>query len=227
MKTLVVLSGAGVSAESGIPVMTNATTWRGYQIHEVASQEKWDNEPQLLIDFYNERRREFAPILPNDAHKIIKELELQYKVYVITTNVDNLHEKAGSKNVIHLHGNITKVQSEKNPKLIYDWNEDLKLGDVDENGHQLRPNVVFFGETMPTIEPAVKICSQADVMIIVGSAMQVYPAAILYTFAPKNCKIYVVNPVKPNLATANKIEHIAENAVQGMKAVYEKLKNEA
>ncbi|MFV0607087.1 MAG: SIR2 family NAD-dependent protein deacylase [Niabella sp.] len=222
-KNLVVLSGAGVSAESGIPVMTDAATWRGYKIHEVASQDSWDTNPQLLIDFYNERRKEFAPILPNDAHKIIQELELKYNVYVITTNVDNLHEKAGSKNVIHLHGNIMQVQSEKNPNLLYEWDEDLKLGDLAEDGAQLRPNVVFFGDTIPMIEPAISICSKADIMIIVGTAMQVYPAAILYTFVPKDCKIYVINPVKPNLSTSNQVAHIDENAVKGMQVLKTKL----
>lgn len=222
-KNLVVLSGAGVSEESGIPIMSDATTWRNYKIHEVASQDAWDKNPQLLINFYNERRKEFSVVEPNDAHKIIKELEQDYNVFVITTNVDNLHEKAGSENVIHLHGDIMKVQSEQNPSLVYNWDEDLKIGDLGEDGSQLRPNIVFFGEMMPMIEPAIRICSQADIMIIIGTAMQVYPASILYSFAPKNCKIYVINPVKPSLATSQAVEHIGDKAVKGMQKLKDRL----
>ncbi|MFV0387228.1 MAG: SIR2 family NAD-dependent protein deacylase [Pyrinomonadaceae bacterium] len=222
-KNLVVLSGAGVSQESGIPIMTDATTWRNYKIHEVASQEAWERDPQLLIDFYNERRKEFSAVEPNGAHHAIKELEENFNVYIITTNVDNLHEKAGSTNVIHLHGDLLKVQSERNPKLVYDWDKDLTLGDTGEDGAQLRPNIVFFGEMMPTLEPAIQVCSSADVLIIVGTAMQVFPAAILYTFAPADCKIYVINPVKPDMFDDREVEHIDEKAVNGMNILKQRL----
>ncbi|MFV0309744.1 MAG: SIR2 family NAD-dependent protein deacylase [Desertimonas sp.] len=220
---LVVLSGAGVSAESGIAVMTDATTWRNVQIHDIASQASWERDPQLLIDFFNDRRREFATKQPNDAHRVIRDLETDYDVTVITTNVDDLHERAGSRRVIHLHGDIRMVQSSVDPRRVYEWDGDLEVGDVGPDGVQLRPNVVFFGEAIPMLDSAVQACRDADVMIIVGTSMQVYPAAVLYTFAPPDCRIFVVDPAPPEISGDQQVEYISDRAVTGMRELRDRL----
>lgn len=173
----------------------------------------------LILEFHNILRREVLPKRPNEAHNIISDLEDKYDVTVITTNVDNFHERAGSTKVIHLHGDITKSQSSKNPKLIYEQLVDINIGDKAEDGSQLRPNVVWFGEDVPYIYNAVEIIREADIMIIIGTSMQVYPAANLVNFLPHQCKVYIVNPEKYE-EQPDGMEHIQLKATSGM----EKLK---
>lgn len=220
MKKLVVLSGAGISAESGIPTFRDSDgIWEKYNVEDVAHISAWKKNKEQILEFHNILRREVLSKKPNEAHNIISDLEDKYDVTVITTNVDNFHERAGSTKVIHLHGDITKSQSSKNPKLIYEQLVDINIGDKAEDGSQLRPNVVWFGEDVPYIYNAVEIIIEADIMIIIGTSMQVYPAASLVDFLPHNCKVYIVNPEKYE-EQPDGMEHIQLKATSGM----EKLK---
>lgn len=220
MKKLVVLSGAGISAESGIPTFRDSDgIWEKYNVEDVAHISAWKKNKEQILEFHNILRREVLSKRPNEAHNIISDLEDKYDVTVITTNVDNFHERAGSTKVIHLHGDITKSQSSKNPKLIYEQLVDINIGDKAEDGSQLRPNVVWFGEDVSHIYSAVEIIREADVMIIIGTSMQVYPAASLVNFLPHQCKVYIVNPEKYE-EQPDGMEHIQLKATSGM----EKLK---
>lgn len=220
MKKLVVLSGAGISAESGIPTFRDSDgIWEKYNVEDVAHISAWKKNKEQILEFHNILRREVLSKRPNEAHNIISDLEDKYDVTVITTNVDDFHERAGSTKVIHLHGDITKSQSSKNPKLIYEQLVDINIGDKAEDGSQLRPNVVWFGEDVPYIYNAVEIIREADIMIIIGTSMQVYPAASLVNFLPHNCKVYIVNPEKYE-EQPDGMEHIQLKATSGM----EKLK---
>ncbi len=192
---IVILSGAGISQESGISTFRDSNgLWQNYDIKQVASPEAWQKNPDLVLDFYNQRRRQLLKVKPNAAHKAISELQKHFPVYVITQNVDDLHERAGNQNVLHLHGELIKVRSVKNPSLIYPWYKDLHRGDVAEDGAQLRPHIVWFGETVPAINQATKLTQQADIFIIVGTSMQVYPAAGLIQALPPNAQIFYIDP---------------------------------
>ena len=217
MKKLVVLTGAGMSAESGISTFRDANgLWEGHDVMEVASPEGFANNPELVLDFYNKRREQLKHVLPNQGHFNLKQLEKQFEVYIVTQNVDDLHERAESKNVLHLHGELRKVRSTINEHLIYNWENDLVLGDLAEDQSQLRPHIVWFGEAVPMIDKAVKLVEEADVVMIIGTSMQVYPAAGLVSYAKHNTPIYFIDP-KPSVREADfeNLTIIKSGAVEG------------
>lgn len=222
---IVVLSGAGISAESGIQTFRDADgLWEGHDIMEVATPQGWQKNPALVLDFYNQRRKQADSVKPNAAHYALVELEKKYDVTIITQNVDNLHEKAGSKNVIHLHGELFQSRSTVDKNLVYNmkgW--ELKLGDKCEKGSQLRPNIVWFGEEVPMIEPAADIASTADIFIVIGTSLVVYPAAGLVEYAPKKAKVYVVDLNMPHVASRPNLVLMEEKATVGMERILKDL----
>lgn len=224
-KKIVVLSGAGISAESGIKTFRDADgLWEGHDIMEVASPEGWRKNRELVLDFYNKRRQQLKEVKPNRAHEILAELQNDFDINIITQNVDDLHERAGSKKVLHLHGELLKARSISNEKFILDWTEDINVGDFDDNGNQMRPHIVWFGEAVPALEEAIPLVMQADYIIIIGTSMQVYPAAGLVDFAKPEAKLFYIdlNPAKiSNLK--NQLEIIPLTASEGMKFLKEKL----
>ncbi|REE24963.1 NAD-dependent deacetylase [Winogradskyella pacifica] len=225
MKHIVVLTGAGMSAESGIKTFRDADgLWEGHDVMEVATPEGFKRNPELVLNFYNARRKQLNEVEPNQAHKDLARLENNYKVSIITQNVDDLHERAGSSNVIHLHGELRKIRSTKNENDIKVWTEDIHLGDNCESGYQLRPHIVWFGEAVPMIDKAVEICQQADILVIIGTSMQVYPAAGLLDFAPTQTPIYYIDP-KPAMDKNGKVHIIAESATEGVKTLLHLLEN--
>lgn len=200
MKNLVVLTGAGISAESGIKTFRDAEgLWEGHDVMEVASPQGFYNNPALVLDFYNQRRKQLLSVKPNNGHLNLKKLETNFNVQIITQNVDNLHEQANSKNVIHLHGELLKVRSTLNPGLVYDWETDLILGDLCEEKSQLRPDIVWFGEDVLLLEKAAEITLQADILVIIGTSMQVYPAASLINYTKPDIPIFFIDP-KPSVS---------------------------
>ncbi|HVS91759.1 MAG TPA: NAD-dependent deacylase [Mucilaginibacter sp.] len=203
MKKIVVLTGAGISAESGLKTFRDSDgLWEGYNIEEVATPEAWRRNPALVQEFYNMRRKSVLEASPNAAHYALAELEKKYDVTIVTQNIDDLHERGGSTNVIHLHGIITRSQSSKNPNLTYPmegW--ELKMGEMCELGSQLRAHVVWFGEPVPMIEEAARICRNADIFILVGSSLAVYPAAGLVHYVPYNVPKYIVDPKIPYISS--------------------------
>jgi NAD-dependent deacetylase len=200
MKNLVVLTGAGISAESGIKTFRDAEgLWEGHDVIEVASPQGFYNNPALVLDFYNQRRKQLLSVKPNNGHLNLKKLETNFNVQIITQNVDNLHEQANSKNVIHLHGELLKVRSTLNPGLVYDWETDLVLGDLCEEKSQLRPDIVWFGEDVLLLEKAAEITLQADILVIIGTSMQVYPAASLINYTKPDIPIFFIDP-KPSVS---------------------------
>jgi NAD-dependent deacetylase len=217
-KRLVVLTGAGMSAESGIKTFRDSDgLWEGHNVLDVASPEGWRKNPALVLDFYNKRRRQLKEVQPNLGHKVLAELQIHFDVHIITQNVDDLHERAGSKNVLHLHGELLKVRSIKNPNYILEWEDDLKIGDVDSHKHQLRPHIVWFGEAVPALDEAISITETADYFAVIGTSLQVYPAAGLIDFAPSNTPIYYIDPKPiqiPNLR--NPLETIPMLATDGI-----------
>lgn len=219
MKNIVVLTGAGISAESGISTFRDAGgLWEGYDIMEVASIEGWLKNPKLVLDFYNMRRSNMANAIPNNAHFLVAELQKNYNVTVITQNVDDLHERAGSKNIIHLHGELKKSRSTANPELIYEISgTELNIGDCCEIGSQLRPHIVWFGEEVTMMPFAANIVSQSDCLIIIGTSMVVYPAANLIHYAQKGIKVFYIDPNVPDFEFDNNVIHIKEKATKGMK----------
>ncbi|MDR6301088.1 SIR2 family NAD-dependent protein deacylase [Mesonia maritima] len=226
MKNIVVLTGAGVSQESGIKTFRDDNgLWEGHDVMEVASPQGWENNQELVLDFYNKRRRQLKEVEPNLAHKALVKLEEKFHVEIITQNVDDLHERAGSSNVTHLHGELFKAQSTFDPDLVLDWREDIKKGDFCEHNHQLRPHVVWFGEQVPMLEVAVELVEKADLVIIIGTSMQVYPAASLMHYAPENSPIYFIDP-KPSVNSSDRLHVIAEKASTGVAKLVEKLMTE-
>jgi len=223
MDKLVVLSGAGVSQESGLSTFRDqGGLWENHSIEEVATPQAFEKNPEKVLNFYNQRRRQLLESKPNEAHQYIAALEQYFDVTVITQNVDNFHEQAGSSNVMHLHGELLKSKSVKNSDKIYDQTEDIKLGDRDKNGDQLRPHVVWFGEAVPMIPVAMEICKKADIALVIGTSLQVYPAAGLINDVPKNTKIYLIDP-DPQVQAAENLEIITDKAVSGMKKLYNQL----
>jgi len=218
MKKIVVLSGAGVSAESGISTFRDSDgLWENHNVMEVASIEGWYQNPELVVDFYNQRRTQLANVAPNEAHKIIAELEQHYEVTVITQNVDDLHERAGSTHIIHLHGELTKVCSDDRKKHVTDIGyETFAFGDLAPDGQLLRPFIVWFGEDVPLIHQAAEIVAQADIIIIIGTSLNVYPAAGLLYSARRDAQIYVVDP-KDVQPITRPVNFIKEKATAGMK----------
>jgi NAD-dependent deacetylase len=224
-KKLVVLTGAGISAESGIKTFRDSDgLWEGHNVMDVATPEGWNKNPALVLDFYNQRRQQLKEVLPNKGHQILAELEKDFDVFIITQNVDDLHERAGSMNITHLHGELLKVRSTKNENFILDWQEDLNFGDVDQQGNQLRPHIVWFGEQVPALEEAISITEQADYFAVIGTSLQVYPAAGLIDFTKKETPIYYIDPnpiTIPNLR--NPLEVIPNIASEGVRILKEKL----
>lgn len=200
---IVVLTGAGMSAESGLKTFRDSNgLWEGHDVMEVATPEGFARNPELVLEFYNQRRRQLLEVLPNKGHNALVELEDFYDVSIITQNVDNLHEQAGNSHVVHLHGELFKVRSTMDENYVLDWKTDLILGDLDQNGHQLRPHIVWFGEMVPMLEVAVEITVQADLLIIIGTSMQVYPAASLINYVPRGTPIYFIDP-KPSVSSSD------------------------
>jgi len=227
-KTIVVLSGAGVSAESGIKTFRDADgLWEGHDVMAVASMGGWMKNRKLVLNFYNERRRQLKEVEPNTAHHIIADLEKDYNVIVVTQNVDDLHERAGSTQVVHLHGELKKVRSVSNQKVVMDWTEDCNIGDLCPDGTQLRPHIVWFGEAVPMLQTAAEVVSIADIIIIVGTSLQVYPAAGLVGYALPGAKVYYVDP-KPatnwELERTANLKIIKEKATVGMEEVAKELR---
>lgn len=198
-KKIVVLTGAGISAESGIKTFRDGDgLWENHRIEDVATPEAWKRNPTLVQEFYNQRRRQLQTVTPNAGHLALVELEKKFDVQIITQNVDDLHERAGSSHIVHLHGELRKARSERYPDLVYDWDRDLVMGDLCERGTQLRPFIVWFGESVPMIEIAAKITETADILLIIGTSLQVYPAAGLMIHAPESIPVYYIDP-KPQL----------------------------
>ncbi|MEX2436150.1 MAG: NAD-dependent deacylase [Balneolaceae bacterium] len=227
MKNLVVLSGAGISADSGLTTFRDSGgLWEGYNIEDVASIEGWYRDKEKVLEFYNIRRRQASEAKPNPAHHSVKNLEEAFNVTVITQNVDDLHERAGSSRILHLHGKLREARSEKNPELIVDIGSDpIKLGDKASDGHPLRPNVVWFGEAVPNIHRATEIVKEADLLIVVGTSLAVYPAAGLIDYAKKGIPKYIVDPATPDLFSFKGWTHIKKNAAKGLPELEKKLLN--
>ena len=230
MKKLVILSGAGISAESGISTFRDAGgLWDKYPVMQVASIEGYEANPELVINFYNERRKQLLDVKPNQGHILCAELEKYFDVTVVTQNVDNLHERAGSHHIIHLHGELTKVCSSYNPndpryiKELKPEEFEVKMGDKAGDGSQLRPFIVWFGEAVPEIETAVRYVEKADIFVIIGTSMNVYPAASLLYYVPSNAEVYLIDPKDVNINTRRPITHIKKGASEGMKELLEKL----
>jgi NAD-dependent deacetylase len=218
-KHIVVLTGAGISAESGIKTFRDADgLWEGHDVMEVATPQGFATNPELVLDFYNQRRRQLFEVNPNAAHFDLAQLETHFNVSIITQNVDDLHERSGSTKVIHLHGELLKARSTYDVNDILEWKSDLVLGQTCKKGYQLRPHIVWFGEDVPMIEKAVEICETADILIIIGTSMQVYPAAGLMHYVPENSPMYFIDP-KPAMESKNNLTVIAENATVGIKKV--------
>jgi NAD-dependent deacetylase len=222
---IVVLTGAGVSAESGVSTFRDSNgLWENFRVEDVASIEGWYRDPSMVLDFYNLRRAQMAEVRPNDAHRAIAELENEHDVTVVTQNVDNLHERAGSTRIIHLHGELTKVRPENccnemdgfSEETVFDIGTDaIHIGDKAPNGAQLRPHIVWFGEAVPKIEKAIDAVEAADLLLIVGTSLQVYPAAGLYRYAKAAAPIYIIDP-KDVPVHDKRITHIKEVATKGM-----------
>lgn len=224
---IVVLTGAGMSAESGLKTFRDENgLWEGHDVMQVASPQGFTQNPELVLEFYNQRRRQLLDVSPNKGHLALAELEQGFDVSIVTQNVDNLHEKAGSSHVVHLHGELFKVRSTVNENHVLDWEKDLILGDTDDNGHQLRPHIVWFGEMVPMLETAAQITQQAQILIIVGTSMQVYPAASLIHYASDETPIYFVDP-KPNIRSTdfNNLTVIPKTAAEGVPELVEQLFN--
>jgi NAD-dependent deacetylase len=224
---LVVLTGAGISAESGLKTFRDADgLWEGYNVYDVATPEAWERNPELVQQFYNERRRQVLDAKPNQAHLLLAELEKDFDVEIITQNIDDLHERAGSTKVTHLHGIITRSQSDIRTNLTYPiTSSEIKMGELCELGSQLRPHVVWFGEAVPMIEVAAKICGKADLFVLIGTSLAVYPAAGLIDFVPRDVNKYIIDPKTPDVKRYQNIITIEKNAVNGMEQLKSILMN--
>lgn len=221
MKKIAVLTGAGISAESGIQTFRDSGgLWENYDIMTVASPQGWKENPDVVLEFYNARRAQLKTVKPNEAHYYLSVLEDKYEVVIITQNVDDLHERAGSTHVLHLHGELTKVRSEKNESLIYNWEGDLKWGDKSEDGAQLRPHIVWFGEAVPMMEKAITEVMNADILLIIGTSMAVYPAASLVNYLNPQNPIYLIDPDDtiqvPNLPNIHVIHKTATEGIRDL-----------
>ena len=216
MKNIVILTGAGISAESGLKTFRDANgLWEGHDVMEVATPEGFKKNPELVLEFYNQRRRQLLTVDPNLAHLTLVDLEKYFNVNIITQNVDDLHERAGSSNVLHLHGELLKARSTISTEDIFEYNDDILWGDLCENGYQIRPHIVWFGEAVPLLEDAIAITEKADILIIIGTSMQVYPAASLINFVKTGTPIYFIDP-KPSVNSSENLTVIQESAVNGV-----------
>lgn len=216
---IVVLTGAGVSAESGLKTFRDSNgLWEGHDVMEVATPEGFKRDPRLVLDFYNKRRKQLLEVHPNSAHTALAALEKQHEVTIITQNVDDLHERAGSSDVIHLHGELLKARSTFDEQLILDWREDLIVGDFCEHNHQLRPHIVWFGEAVPLMDHAIDVVETAEALIIVGTSMQVYPAAGLLQYAREEIPVFFVDPA-PAVTSSHRVMVLSEPATTGLPKV--------
>ncbi len=224
MKNLVVLTGAGISAESGLKTFRDSDgLWEGYNVYEVATPRGFTANPGLVLDFYNQRRKDVAAVLPNAAHVGLAALVEHFDVQIITQNIDDLHERAGSTNVLHLHGEIFKMRSVKNPLKSYPILGDINVGDLAEDGSQLRPYIVWFEEEVPMIEPAAALVSEADIFVVIGTSLQVYPAAGLLQYAPRQCPKFIVDKKIPTTNAYPNLTKIELPASEGVKVLAEQL----
>ncbi len=224
MKKIVFLTGAGMSVESGFKTFRgNDGLWENFPVEQVATHEGWERDPELVTNFYNGLRKKLYAAQPNEGHKLIAQLEKEYNVVVVTQNVDNLHEKAGSSKVIHLHGELTKVCSSRDPyneKYVQELSEDnaeVPVGAKAGDGSLLRPFIVFFGESVPMIEPAIKECMDADMLVVIGTSLNVYPAAGLLHYAPADVPIYLIDPSDDVKNITDRVKHIKKGASEGVK----------
>ncbi|RMB60940.1 NAD-dependent deacylase [Dokdonia sinensis] len=226
-KKIVVLTGAGISAESGLKTFRDSNgLWEGHDVMEVATPQGWEANMKLVLQFYNARRKQLLEVKPNEAHKALVDLEEKYHVAIITQNVDDLHERAGSTNIIHLHGELLKVRSTLDDKLILDWKDDLNEGDMCKFNHQLRPHIVWFGEAVPLLDNAAVLVSEADIIIIIGTSMQVYPAAGLIDYSQRDAQVYFIDP-HPSIKAQKNLEVIAAKATTGVSQLVERLLKES
>ena len=231
MKKLVFLTGAGMSAESGISTFRDSGgLWEQYPVEAVASIQGYERAPELVQRFYNERRAQLSSVQPNEGHKLVASLEKDFNVTVVTQNVDDLHERAGSHNIIHLHGELMKATSSRNPNdpkcivTLPDDNPVIRMGDKAKDGSQLRPFIVWFGESVPMIEPAINEVAQADILVVIGTSLNVYPAAGLLNYANTRCRIYLIDPQDVPYNSALGIHHIKKGASEGMRELCELLR---
>ncbi|ROH98918.1 MULTISPECIES: NAD-dependent deacylase [unclassified Chryseobacterium] len=226
MKKLTILSGAGISAESGIKTFRDGDgLWENHNVTDVASPEGWRKDKALVLDFYNQRRRQLHEVQPNEAHKLLAELEKYFDVQIITQNIDDLHERAGSTNILHIHGELFKSCSCNNKSLIYEQKGDIHVGDKAEDGAQLRPFIVWFGEDVPLYQTAREIVKESDILLVIGTSLQVYPAAGLIHEIKDDCLLIVINPNETEFGYGKRAVVMKETATQGMKLLFEKLVN--
>ena len=221
IKKLVVLSGAGISAESGVKTFRDSNgLWENHRIEDVASPEGFQRNPQMVLDFYNARRKQLQDVEPNEAHLLLAKLEEYFEVHIITQNVDDLHERGGSSRIIHLHGELKKARPIDSESETIVWEKDLNLGDLNSKGVQLRPHIVWFGEMVPEMDQAVKIAETADIFLVIGTSMQVYPAASLIQFIPDHCEVFVIDPnLDQNFLAAD--HFLKTSATDGMRKLIE------
>lgn len=226
MKKLTILSGAGISAESGIKTFRDGDgLWENHNVTDVASPEGWRKDRALVLEFYNQRRRQLHEVQPNEAHQLLAELEKHFDVQIITQNIDDLHERAGSTNILHIHGELFKSCSCNNKSLIYDQKEDINIGDKAEDGAQLRPFIVWFGEDVPLYQTAREIVKESDILLVIGTSLQVYPAAGLIHDIKDDCLLIVINPNETGFGYGQRAVVMKETATQGMKLLFDKLVN--
>lgn len=225
-KKIVVLSGAGISAESGLKTFRDSDgLWEGYNVTDVATPRAWKKDPAMVLDFYNQRRKNVLDAQPNAAHLGLAKLQDDFDVTIITQNIDDLHERAGSKKILHLHGEILKMRSEHDESLVYDIRGDINLGDKAEDGAQLRPNIVWFEEPVPLIQLAVPVVLSADIFVVIGTSLVVYPAAGLVDYAPMEIPKYVIDKVIPNTNSVYNVTNIEKPATQGIQDLIDLLKS--
>lgn len=226
MKKLTILSGAGISAESGIKTFRDGDgLWENHNVTDVASPEGWRKDRALVLEFYNQRRRQLHEVQPNEAHQLLAELEKHFEVQIVTQNIDDLHERAGSTNILHIHGELFKSCSCNNKNMIYEQKEDINIGDKAEDGAQLRPFIVWFGEDVPLYQTAKEIVKEADILLVIGTSLQVYPAAGLIHDIKDDCLLIVINPNETGFGYGQRAVVMKETATQGMKLLFDKLVN--
>lgn len=226
MKKLTILSGAGISAESGIQTFRDGDgLWENHNVTDVASPEGWRKDRALVLEFYNQRRRQLHEVEPNEAHKLLAELEKYFDVQIITQNIDDLHERAGSTKILHIHGELFKSCSCKNKRLIYEQKGDINIGDKAEDGAQLRPFIVWFGEDVPLYHEAREMVKDSDILLVIGTSLQVYPAAGLIHDIKDDCLLIVINPNETGFGYGERAVVIKETATKGMKLLFDKLVN--
>lgn len=230
-KKIVVMTGAGISAESGIRTFRDGNgLWEDHDVMEVASPEGWRRDPKLVLKFYNARRAQLKEVQPNAAHDTLRDLEQHFDVHIITQNVDDLHERAGSTKVLHLHGQLRKSRSTGDDGRVYDCDGDINIGDVCEQGHQLRPHIVWFGEAVPALDEAIQVALTADIVLVIGTSLQVYPAASLFSYAPFYAPIYYIDPhpaTSMETEQRSNLQVIPETAVVGVPKLAERLIQES